>query len=527
MSKRKSRKNSHVIEPSSYAGPLLRQTERPYLERLSQLFAIVLLSVFPLMVGKNGYANITDDKFNAFKAMTLLYLAGAALLWLFCLKDRPLPKARGQKPFRRKLSLPQIAVLLYVLWGCICALVSPQEDLWLGFRRNEGVLSMLLYAAVFLALSLWGEYSDYLLPALSVMAVAQALLSLSQLWGGGFLYPEGYNFYDLYHIGTIGNVDLISGLIVLVLPALVCGFILLETRFRYAMLAGAALLFLVQHYVGSDSGKVGLAVSLALTLPFLCSERRRMARTLCALAALLAVEGASRYFVPPRYTSMAIPPDPAKAPLLLLAALALGAAAFLLSKKDAAFTPAPRTIRIAVAALELVAVIGLIVYLFQYSGGNTLLWEAHEFLHGRFDDEAGSGRGLIWRATVRLINDNPVFGCGPGGFTKALVPYYSHDELGMWIDVAHNDFLHIGACSGYVGLFFYVVFVASLAVRSLKNVERCPLLLIFASATAGYLAHSFFSFSVPDISPLYWATAGLLEKLIRQLPPEETPQSAP
>lgn len=516
MSKRRSsRKNSRVMQPSSYAGSLLRQTERPYWERLSQLFAIVLLSVFPLIMSEGGYANINDDKFRAFKAMTLVYLVCAALLWLLCLKDKSLYQARKQK-CPQTLSVAQVAVLLYALWGGICALVSTEQDLWIGFRRNEGVLSMLLYAAVFLGLSLWGEYSDYLLPALSVMAIAQAVLSLSQVWGNTALYPEGYSYASLPYIGTIGNIDLVSGLITLVLPVLACGFILLETRFRYVMLTAAALLFALQVNIDVDSGKIGLAVSLALSLPFLCSERKRMVRTLYALAVLFAVGGLSRYFAPD-----AVLTSSSRTLLFLLAALVFAGVGFFLSKKNTAFSKDPRTIRIMVVALELAAVIGFIVYLFLYSGNNRLLWDAREFLHGRLDDRAGSGRGLIWKATVQLINDHPIFGCGPGGFARSLAPYYDHISYGKWVDVAHNDFLHIGACSGYVGLFFYLVFVVSLATRTLKNIERCPLLLIFASAMAAYLAHSFFSFSVPEISPLYWATAGLLEKLIHQLPPKE------
>lgn len=516
MSKKRRRKSSRGIAPSAYAEPLLRQTERPYWERLSQIFAILLLSVFPLMMGKNGYVNITEDKFKFFEVLTLSYLACAALLWLLCIKDRSLYKAR-KETCPQKLSLPQIALLLYVLWGVICAFVSPQEGLWIGFRRNEGVLSMLLYASVFLALSLWGEYSDYLLPALSVTAIAQAALCLSQLWGSAFLYPQGLNYYDTYFIGTLGNIDFVSGFTALMLPALVCGFILLETRFRYAMLAGATLLYMVQVHINVDSGKVGLAVSLLLSLPFLCSEQKRAVRTLYALAILLASEGIFRYIAP----SITPLTTLSKRPLLFLAALVLAAAGLFLSKKDAVFSRNPRTIRTAVAALELVIVIGVAAYLFQYSGSNRLMLDAHEFLHGRLSDTAGSGRGLIWKATINFMNDNPVFGCGPGGFARGLVPYYDYNELGQWIDAAHNDFLHIGACTGYVGLAFYMTFVGSLAVRALKNAGRCPLLLIFAGATAGYLVHSFFSFSAPIISPLFWAMAGLLEKLIRQLPPED------
>lgn len=515
MSKRRSQKRSFVLQPSSYASPLLRQTERPYWERLSQVYAIVLLSVIPLMMGKSRYENLMAERFLFFEILTLAYLTCAALLCLLYFKDRQLYQARREK-YSQKLSIPQLALLLYILWGVICALVSPYEGLWAGLSRNEGVLSMLLYASVFLALSLWGEYSDYLLPALSLSAIAQAVISLSHILGSTFLFPPGYSYFDSKFLGTIGNIDFVSGFISLVLPALVCGFILLETRFRYVMLTGAALLFAVQACIDVDSGKVGLTVSLLLSLPFLCTERTRAVRTLYALAVLSATGGIFCYMAP-----IAASISSSQAPRLLLAALVLAAAGFFLSKRGAAFSRDPRTIRIALVALELVAVLGTLVFLFQYSGSNPLLWDAHEFLHGRLDDLAGSGRGLMWKVSVQHIQDHPIFGCGPGGLIQALLPYYSPEELGQWIDAAHNDFLHIGVCTGYIGLFFYVAFVLSLAIRSLKNVHRCPLLLIFGSAVAGYLTHSFFSLSIPMTSPLFWGMAGLLEKLIRQLPPEE------
>ena len=514
--RRKKRQNpSFGILPSPYAPLLLCQTERPYWERLSQVFAIALLSVFPLMVGKSRYESITAEKFLFFEILTLSYLACAVLLWLLCFKDRQLYRARKEKHPQR-LSIPQLALLLYLLWAVVCALLSPQEDLWLGMRRNEGVLSMLLYASVFLALSLWGEYSDYLLPALSLSAVIQGALSLSQIFGGTTLYPSGYNYYNSHFIGTLGNIDFVSGFIALAVPALVCGFILLETRFRYAMLAGAALLFALQACIDVDSGKVGLAVSLLLSLPFLCTERKRLVRTLYAFAVLLATGGIFCYAAPAAAHAAS-----SRTPLLLLAALVLAAAGFFLSKREVAFSRDPRTIRIALVALELAAVIGALVYLFQYSGSNVLLRDTHEFLHGRLDDSAGSGRGLIWKISAAYMQDHPIFGCGPGGFARALVPYYAYDKLEQWIDAAHNDFLHIGVCTGYIGLFLYMAFVLSLAVRSFKAAARCPLILVFASAVAGYLAHSFFSLSVPIISPLFWGMAGLLEKLIRQLPPTE------
>ena len=90
------------------------------------------------------------------------------------------------------------------------------------------------------------------------------------------------------------------------------------------------------------------------------------------------------------------------------------------------------------------------------------------------------------------------------------------------VDFSHNDLLNISDCTGVVGLVLYLAFVAALLVRCLRRVNTCPVLLIFMAGILGYLAYSFFVFSIAIVSPLFWVMAGLADKCVRQMVSEGT-----
>ena len=107
-------------------------------------------------------------------------------------------------------------------------------------------------------------------------------------------------------------------------------------------------------------------------------------------------------------------------------------------------------------------------------------------------------------------------GSGTGAFLEAFAPY--NVGIGITFDFAHNDFLQIAACQGIVGLALYLGFIISLAVRGFKKIFTCPWVLVCISSCVGYIVYSFFTFSIAIVSPLFWVMAGLLDKMVRQIP---------
>lgn len=506
---------------------LLRRSACTYWEKLSHWFALFLLCAFPLIPGVNGYTNITATKYDTFKWVTVIFVIVCGLIWAGLYLEKKLLRARTAEG-RQGLTLPQIMLLVYLLWSILSAVLSPYPfvEAWVGQGRTGGLYAILLYGAVFLLLSFWGEYSDRFPVVLAAMATVLGVMMVMQAFGSTILYPEGMSYADTKFLGTIGNIDCVSGIVSIAVPALACGFVVLTTKWRYLCLPGFALLLYIQFFMDVDTGKVGLLAALVVVLPFLLTERSHIARLLSigaltmvvfafhkAIAFTRTVEETSTTFAMGKLSWIA----------LAAAVFLLAVAAFLYwrDKKlgSAALPVNPKTIRLVVMAAEAVVIIAALVFLYNYSGEHRLLTEVSQVLHGELSDSAGTGRGIVWKNCITLIRETPVIGSGPGTFAARHEPY----NTTQYFDFAHNDFLQIGVCQGLVGLALYAAFLVSLAVRAFRAAPRCPQIVIFGGAAVGYLVYSFFVFSIAIVSPLFWVMAGIMDKMVRQV--QETEKS--
>ena len=500
---------------------LLRRSACTYWEKFSHWFAIVFLFLFPLFPGTDGYYNITGTKDGIFKWLTVIFVILCGLVWAGLYLEKKLLRARTAEG-KQKLTLPQMLLLAYLLWSLLSAIVSPYSfaEVWQGQGRTGGLYTILLYGAMFLLLSFWGEYSDRYPVALAAMATVLGVMMVMQAFGSTILYPDGMSYADTKFLGTIGNIDCVSGIVSIVVPALACGFVLLNTRWRYLCLPGFAMLLYIQLFMDVDTGKIGLAAALMVVLPFLLTERRHIADTLvigAAATVVFAVHKAIVFTRTAEETTATLAMNKTSWLMLAVAVVLLAVAVFLYwrdKKLDGAPLPVKaKTIRIVVAAIEVVSIITALIWLYRYSGEHRLLVEISQVLHGELSDSAGTGRGIVWKNCITLIRETPVIGSGPGTFAVRHEPY----NTTQFFDFAHNDFLQIGVCQGLVGLALYVAFLVSLAVRALRVAPRCPQIVIFGGAAVGYLVYSFFVFSIAIVSPLFWVMAGIMDKMVRQV----------
>ena len=68
------------------------------------------------------------------------------------------------------------------------------------------------------------------------------------------------------------------------------------------------------------------------------------------------------------------------------------------------------------------------------------------------------GRIYVWESTIDMIEDHPVIGVGPGEWRKVYRAQYKLPEETQDLNHSHNNFLHIGAESGLLGLIAFVIF---------------------------------------------------------------------
>ncbi|MFM8292590.1 MAG: O-antigen ligase family protein [Planctomycetia bacterium] len=315
---------------------------------------------------------------------------------------------------------------------------------------RTGAVALVLVVACLL-LPLVPRWPDQLLRWLVVGALVTATLGWVELGTrhGVGLHPRRM-IEDVS--GRMGNVNLLSGYLVEVLPGCLAAACLLRGPWRLlgivASTAGLGLVVLLQ----SRSAWVGLVAGAAVAAAMAWVWRRplglgpRFGRLLAA-GGLVAVCGVAGW------AWFAGPDDPVAARLRSLVAA-----------RDA---------------------------------------------DGRLSD---GGRTMIWRLTARMIADHPLAGVGAGNFPLRLPEYHAAPEADMaalhtdtW-SRPHNDFLQVAAEKGLPGLAVFAgMFTAALAsivatMRRPASVRDGRLAGFLGMAVVSYLAFSCFDFPLERVS---------------------------
>ena len=223
-----------------------------YPEIMTDIYLCVLLLVFPLWFGANGYQDLTEVKFIFFRwsaiayiALTLLVLAELALVG----------NSREVAASLRRFSLTQVFMIAYLACCAVSALLSDyRSEVWKGAGRHEGLETILLYAALFLLISRFGKFRRRYLVLLGFTVLVNAVLGVLQYAGRNpfSLFPEGYTYHDAFtlyagsFLGTLGNVDLLSDILSLAVPLFYAYYLSHENSafFLVPFAAGVFLLLL-------------------------------------------------------------------------------------------------------------------------------------------------------------------------------------------------------------------------------------------------------------------------------------------
>jgi O-antigen ligase len=139
----------------------------------------------------------------------------------------------------------------------------------------------------------------------------------------------------------------------------------------------------------------------------------------------------------------------------------------------------------------------------------------------RFAETANSqdfstSRMHIWSVTLKIIQNNLLFGAGLGGFAVAYTPYDTSNGVER-VEQAHNDYLEVLASAGIGGLIIGGFFIYMLFRTGLKNARTSNTFSrgVCLGALAGcfaILVHSIFDFVLHTtaISMLFLMLASLV-----------------
>ena len=84
-------------------------------------------------------------------------------------------------------------------------------------------------------------------------------------------------------------------------------------------------------------------------------------------------------------------------------------------------------------------------------------------------------RFILWKTALRMFQDRPVFGLGPGNFHSSFINYFRGKVDGEWIwNSAHNLYLHHLAERGLVGAAALLIVIVVFTGRSWRRARRDP-----------------------------------------------------
>jgi len=414
----------------------------------TDLYLFLMLGIFPLLFGADGYLGITAVKFRAFVLLSGVYLLAVLISGLVLRRRKPQP--------RRGLTATQCLVLAYLLLSAVSALLSPwRSQTLLGMTRSEGLLTICLYGLVFLAVSRWGRPAVWQLWVFGAAMTVFCAISFLQLAGGNpfGLYPDGTGYSDgnvLYagqFLGTVGNVDLDAALLSLAVPAFCLGIFRLRGARTFLLAVPAACCLVLTVLMRVSAGLLGAVGGLVLSLPLLgrdCREKRLLTFGVggLLLAALAAV------WLCPGLPGM------------------LGEAHELLHGRAED----------------------------SFGNGRILIWRNVWALVRERPLFGGGPDTLYARMAEHVYRWNN---------------YALGGVVSVSTDVAHNEYLNILVCQGLFALAAYLSALGCSAALWLRRSDR-PAVLVCGGAVLGYGIQAFFGFSMCLTAPLFWICLALL-----------------
>lgn len=512
-------------------------------EMIVWCYLAVMLGIFPLYY-QNRYWNIGAAKYRFFRLMTLIMLIYLAVTQICkCLFDSKKEK------FQMKLSRMDRVVLLYMIAAVVSWTLSPwRTDAWIGSEGwYMGLLSQLMFAGIYFALSRFGTVSEWLL---WVIGVSGAIVFI-------FAYIHRFNLdpLGLYEgvaedekigfLGFLGNATWYSSYLCVILPVMAGVYIMCDwSKVKNGPLFREWLsVFLFLGFCGvvtqnSDSVYVGMGLAFLFLLWFAMEDLqcwKKFVETGLIVIAAAKFTGILQIVFPEKARELGplsnmITKSSAGWLILSLGFICYGITCWVQRHcVDRQVSECSQIIRRFRTFFYLLVIAGicslpLMIWLVttgELSGNFGALQESGYLV---FDQRWGSGRGKIWSYAIRVFLEYPpvmkLFGCGPDALMFYTAAHHAEEAQLLWKDLlitnAHNEWLNAVVNYGIVGGAAYAgIFLTSL-IRSVRNGKNHPLLPAMGAAVIAYMGHNITCYQQSVCTPLIFMVMGTAEYLIRR-----------
>lgn len=400
--------------------------EKNILSKITEIYIIVMVMIFPLCIDSTGFFRILEAKYRYFLIINAIYISATIITILYYLLFE---KTNIFKEM--KLHKIQWAVIVFLIINTISTFLSPffkDYNLFIGVGRAEGLISITLYCLNFLNITMFGKFKKRYILYFSIASIMVSLIAILQYIGFNpfNMYRDGIGTHNVSFIGTIGNIDFVSAFYCIYLTISIAAFIFMEndkTYTRIIHLLSIYMGFFIFEVLDVLGGTVAFLGTLALTIPFIITNSKRLSRLL-VVGATIILGYLTNIIVNPVYyydigkLKLDFQVNGIAIALFIITVLFI-VLAYISKNREFDLSKNKKIIKLFYLALVLCVMISVVaIYFINFTDG--FLYEIHEILHGNFDDDFGTYRIFLWRRSILLVKDYPIIRYGARYFCNKI-----------------------------------------------------------------------------------------------------------
>jgi len=484
------------------------------IEVTTKVYVSIMIGIFPLFY-LNNYINILEAKTIFFKVMTIAFIIIVSCLLLLALVQKKYTVITDKKNKMSKTDICAVGFAVVILISCI---LSPagSEAFWGKEGRLLGGFVLLLCIGSYMIISrCFRPYQGLIWIFLAANAI-QWILVILQFWDIDLL--NMYENIDVTQrtsfLGTMGNVNFISGYTSVVLGILMAFYFQIEgklSKICYGTAIGIG--FCAAHATRSQSWILGIGAA-AIILLWNGAEKAEKLKKLGEIWSIFLIS--SVLF---------------QTTIQITEALGLSFKAVRDLKVDKLLT---FILSWKVLLVQAICIFLWFLFVHKYQEKYSRLLKKIILMIGiigaaaiiimvfPLEDSYGSGRGYIWRVTIAEFSKLPIlqkiFGYGPNCFFQFISPNRGEEMLqlfGNYFADAHNDLLQFLAVTGILGVISYFGMQISVLARCIKSRNKSTVLLAGVAGVAAYMAQGLVNNIQIVVIPLLFIFLAIMENIVR------------
>lgn len=497
---------------------------------LTYIFVVLMVGICPLFV-RNKFHDILLAKVDFIRVSAIVFIILVIITeivrkWIW----------KEKLDYGKRVTPEMIFSGVFLVAAGFSAIYGGNlaESFWGNSGRRFGMFVMLLLIAVYFII---GRYFQANTGLIWIYLIANSLvlsIAILNFWGVDPLgmYDGAYTIF----IGTMGNINVYSSYICLILPIAMVLYFLCDTTFSKVTYG----IFLIIGFYGayatnSDSWILGIGVSFIVLLWFGLKNAETMKKYyqlwgLFFLASLLikttiyigTIFGITSPFIK-AFSGMKLQNMMINGYVLLVEGILL----ILLLMVNRGAKKEKIKIHYFKWRKIIFLIIGLCIcgFLILVTVVNILgKWEDGSALGMLLlTDEFGSGRGYIWKFTMRMFKEQSlirqIFGCGMNDFWNGISVEYQTEilnRLGARLLDAHNEFLQYLVTTGVAGVAGYFGFLFYHLYSWWKKYAENPILIMGIVTLCSYFAQGLVNNPQIFITACLFVFLGIMKSIERR-----------